>query len=505
MKRLFLLVILIITTNLSAQWEPSIIHSTEGNYMITWEGSSNNYYFSQHFSIDGTPTGANIQFCPSNICFLNKVISLGRYGKIVLAQSFDSRVDCKLYSSEGLPIKEFVVDRKTEGTFMQDEVIRHSASGNFLVAYTKFNINGSDIYARLYSHDGNPLGTCFAVNDSIFTGEEPVIATNNIGDFLIVWRSNNVDNDENKGVFARLFSNDGTPKGDNFRLCYDCKITGYSICSSTNGNFLLMRSSLEGLVMGKIGNHFATLISKDGAVIGDEVRINPVDETNYSNYTLSTDDNDNFLITWSESESDTTVHAQRYSSESGLPIGEEFIAANLHIEDIYSPPSHYSRSIDKLGNLIFIWSDKVSYYEWGMYFQRWSLTTGNPLEDPIRIDTINVTSIEETVFSSEPHEYRISQNYPNPFNPATKIQYSIPVVAALSQTPSLGEGAVEGRLVTLTVYNILGREVATLVNEQQLPGNYEVEWDATNQPSGVYFYKILAGEFIDTKKMLLIK
>ena len=100
-----------------------------------------------------------------------------------------------------------------------------------------------------------------------------------------------------------------------------------------------------------------------------------------------------------------------------------------------------------------------------------------------------------------PETFSLSQNYPNPFNPATKIKFSIP--------PSKGArpsrlGSDEG-MITLIIYDILGREVAILVNEQLQPGTYEVEWDGTNYPSGVYFYKLVSSEYTETKKMVLIK
>ena len=93
-----------------------------------------------------------------------------------------------------------------------------------------------------------------------------------------------------------------------------------------------------------------------------------------------------------------------------------------------------------------------------------------------------------------PTEFSLSQNYPNPFNPSTKIEYQIPDQARNDNTH-----------VQLKVYDILGREVTTLVNKQQRPGSYEVEWNAENNPSGVYFYKISAGNFMETKKMLLLR
>ncbi len=95
-----------------------------------------------------------------------------------------------------------------------------------------------------------------------------------------------------------------------------------------------------------------------------------------------------------------------------------------------------------------------------------------------------------------PIKFSLSQNYPNPFNPSTTIKYSIPSAAVeTGHAPS----------VQLHVYDMLGREVATLVNKNQQPGNYEVNFNASKLSSGVYFYKLKAGNFIATKKMILLR
>ncbi|MDX1699531.1 MAG: right-handed parallel beta-helix repeat-containing protein [Melioribacteraceae bacterium] len=93
-----------------------------------------------------------------------------------------------------------------------------------------------------------------------------------------------------------------------------------------------------------------------------------------------------------------------------------------------------------------------------------------------------------------PVKYSLAQNYPNPFNPITTIKYSIP--ADLIR---------EAKNVKLSVYDILGREVVKLVDQNQKPGIYEVTWEAGNHPSGVYFYKLKAGDFTKTRKLILLK
>ena len=91
--------------------------------------------------------------------------------------------------------------------------------------------------------------------------------------------------------------------------------------------------------------------------------------------------------------------------------------------------------------------------------------------------------------NSIPKEYILYQNYPNPFNPVTVIKYSI-------ASPSA---------VQIKVFDILGNKIVTLVNEEKLAGTYELTWNAVNLPSGVYFYQLKAGSFIQTKKMILLK
>ena len=88
-----------------------------------------------------------------------------------------------------------------------------------------------------------------------------------------------------------------------------------------------------------------------------------------------------------------------------------------------------------------------------------------------------------------PTIYNLSQNYPNPFNPTTTIKYSIP----------------KQSLVTLKIYDILGRQITTLVNEEKPAGNYKIKYDASSLASGVYFYRLQAGNFVQTKKMILLR
>jgi hypothetical protein len=122
------------------------------------------------------------------------------------------------------------------------------------------------------------------------------------------------------------------------------------------------------------------------------------------------------------------------------------------------------------------------------------VSNGTVTADGIYIDNIKLIGYNVTPTSiinnvQVPSEYSLSQNYPNPFNPETVIRYSLN----------------ENRFTTLKIFNVLGKEMATLVNENQNAGSYSINFNASNLSSGMYFYRIESGTFVATKKMLLIK
>ena len=103
-------------------------------------------------------------------------------------------------------------------------------------------------------------------------------------------------------------------------------------------------------------------------------------------------------------------------------------------------------------------------------------------------------SQEVVITNLAPNEFALEQNYPNPFNPITRIKYSIPsgVKSEMSE-------------VKLIIYDLLGREIEILVNEEMIPGVYEVVWNAADYSSGIYYYQLKTDNFVETKKMLLLK
>ena len=116
-------------------------------------------------------------------------------------------------------------------------------------------------------------------------------------------------------------------------------------------------------------------------------------------------------------------------------------------------------------------------------------------DDDIYLDEIRVSAVSgslttiDLVNSTKPNSFVLHQNYPNPFNPTTIIKYSIPIES----------------FVSLKIYDLLGREIMTLVNERKQKGSYQVQFDGKNLASGLYFYSLRATDFIETKKFILMK
>jgi endonuclease/exonuclease/phosphatase family metal-dependent hydrolase len=145
--------------------------------------------------------------------------------------------------------------------------------------------------------------------------------------------------------------------------------------------------------------------------------------------------------------------------------------------------NHYNDSINKRPNTVVPDSVADALHYAADHLPVYAVFTfGNP---------IGITGNQNTI----PEYFKLEQNYPNPFNPVTNIKFSIPAAVGNSRV----------RSVNLIIYDHLGREVSTLVNEHLNPGIYAVDWNASSYASGVYFYTLQSGSYRETKKMILLK
>jgi hypothetical protein len=170
--------------------------------------------------------------------------------------------------------------------------------------------------------------------------------------------------------------------------------------------------------------------------------------------------------------SDSIVNEYLLFSQQMTPLSFE-IPANDSVKlifDLFVPVTKSSHSKD-------IWTDTITIF---------NNSKNNSAQDIAILSDITLGNIDEEKI---PISFKLFQNYPNPFNPTTKIKYSIP----------------SSENVKMKIFDVLGHEIINLVNDYKSAGTYEIEFDAKNLSSGIYFYRIISGKYLETKKMLLLR
>jgi len=189
-----------------------------------------------------------------------------------------------------------------------------------------------------------------------------------------------------------------------------------------------------------------------------------------------------------------------YTDDGGNTWHSSLIADYLFVENAFFMNESNGWVIGSLNGYVEIYQTNNGGITWSKrtseqtgYYHKIAFANSNTgwlVGGSVILKTTNggVSFVEEEI-EEVPTEFLLSQNYPNPFNPTTKISWQSPVSS----------------WQTLKIYDVLGNIVATLVNEHRLAGNYKVDFNASNLPSGVYFYQLQAGIFVETKKLLFLK
>jgi hypothetical protein len=182
------------------------------------------------------------------------------------------------------------------------------------------------------------------------------------------------------------------------------------------------------------------------------------------------------------------IEGDLLSAEMSIPLID-----GLNFTGFKNAPENWQVYSNQVGDVLHIsmfGADALSQSLLGsVMFERTGAFHGKPLEAEVILNENDRVALAPLAVADIPNEFELFQNYPNPFNPSTQIKYNVP----------------EEAKVQLIVYNLLGQKVAELVNENRSPGRHTVTWDASSQSSGVYMYRLVAGDQVFTKKMMLIK
>ena len=441
----------------------------------------------------------------------------------------DDGIYAQIFDSNGTKIgNEFRINTYTIGS-QNNQSIATINDNRFVVSWVRRENEDEDygIVAKIFDEEGNVDVNQFYVNTFKFGKQsEPTITAINEEKFVICWNSEGQDGD-GFGVFAQIFDISGTKIGVELQVNTNTKQDQKfpKIISLNKNKFAVFWNTR----IGSGYNYELTMqiFDNNGSKIGYEqkvVNLGHIYSVNQSS--IANINEDKFIVYWPNEEHEewgAGIFAKMYlknpilhvlnnfeilepiydgTLETAQPIfkwacpsNQHFnfqweVEYNLYISDDeeFTNPRIVSGITDTTYQIDTLASGKT-------YF--WKVLAKNIDGDSLWSSNVNGFYIDENATDVEennllPSEFIVDQNYPNPFNPSTKIKYSIPV----------GQSNYH---VVIKVYDVLGRIVKELVNTNQQAGNYKVEFNATNLNSGIYFYKVTAGKFSITKKMVLMK
>ena len=461
---------------------PSISVDGNGDFIVAWTDyrNGNEDIYAQRFSDDGATVGNNFKVNDDIGILMQRfpTISADDSGSFIIVWEDDRNGNMDIYaqrfSSDGTPQgSNFKVNADITSTLQGNPSISVDSSGNFIIAWQDERNGNEGIYAQRYLSDGTVLGNNFKVSDD--QGMVPAISEDDSGNFCITWGD---DRNSNWDIYAQRFSSDGIPLGSNFRVNDDQGSNDHnypSISTSGIGNFII--SWWDGRSGG--GDIYAQRYSNNGIPLGINFKVN--DDQGSSNQwstEISANVSGNFIITWWDTRNDDRdIYAQRYSSD-GKILGSNFLVTNTG-DGLQRYPD------------VELWNKRI--------YNTWEDDRGGETGCAIWanvLDWNDLLGISDDAINQTPIAYILYQNYPNPFNPKTIINYKLPARSA---------GGPITNYVKLSIYNLLGQKVTTLVDRRQDAGTYKVEWDASDFSCGVYYYRLETGEFQDVKKMVLLR
>jgi hypothetical protein len=459
-----------------------------GNFVIVWEDGRRNgrgNIYCQRFDSSAHRIGNNF--------IINTVLDTASLPKIAVRKdgSFGvcwyetngvvanrARFKFRIFNNLGNPISNEIVvnDNVNINTPSSKNAIDTDSSGRFVVT---MHFNG-DIFFQNIDKFGNKNGANVKINDD--TGSYGQLNTDIVfrqdRSFIICWQDARppVPYPHADDIFMQMYDSSATKIGNNSRVndIINLQDEEYepTISSDTSGAFCIVFTRWN--FIPNTTNAVIQYYDKNGNKIGNN--INVIGNSDAFGKVISKRSNGDMII--------------GYNYDYGL-IYRQFIQRRLASGEVLGNVFQVSNQATNLSN----WFGDATLFNNKIISVISDERNGNSdIFCNIRSFTNPDSITSVTAITTEtPSSFSLSQNYPNPFNPTTKIRFDVPSVKHASL------------LVALKVYDVMGREVQTLVNESLKPGTYEAAFDGSSLNSGVYFYKLVTEGFSETKKMLLIK
>ena len=480
----------------SDQVSPAIISDGKGGAIIAWQDKRSGSYdiYAQHVDSNGVlqwspSTGDSV--CKAAFDQVNiAMVSDGSGGALLTWEDYRSNAGPGLADIYAQKVNATGIPQWTAngiGVCTQaaaqhgPKIISDGSGGAFLTWYDQ-RAGNYDIYAQRVTAVGGLVGIAngVAVCTSGTDQTNPDMCTDGAGGAIIVWQDGRSTTDID--IWAQRMSSavairwpvNGVVMNNN--VAYN-QVNPKIVSDGMGGAMMTWEDFRTGLT----SDIYAQRVDSTG-VVATGWNVNGVavciSDNNQSNPNIVSDGNHGAIITWIDKRDSSTnnntydIYASRITGSFALP----WAANGFPICTADSPQTNPTTVSDGSGGAIIAWQDKRS---------------GNYQIYASRVFASGTTPVK--VVGTSPTEFTLLQNYPNPFNPSTMISYQL---------------AVNSQVI-LKVYDILGKEVATLVNSRQEAGSYTVPFNASKGTfglsSGVYLYRLETGSFVSTKKLILMK
>jgi hypothetical protein len=333
----------------------------------------------------------------------------------------------------------------------------------YLLTFLKGGNHTDYLYGQRISKSGNSIGSPIQISSAY--ARECAIAFDGTN-YLLAWCKVDFP-DVDKDIYGQYLSKSGALVGTNFLIDGGPYASDNPVSMIFDGTKYWVAFHEQAADSTGRWNLYARFVSTSGAIAD---RFTVCDSSKNPTFAAAAFDGTNYLITWMELS--RRIHVVgRFFTTSGIPIDTAFtvfdtLGGKFPIGGVGGfTGGHYVLTATRLD------SNFSNGDIYGKFLQ--PLTTG----------------VNEERRDVTPDAFALSQNYPNPFNPSTNIQFSI----------------VRRQLTIVKVFDVLGREVATLVNEVKQPGTYTVQFSGSGLASGVYFYRLQAGQYVECRKMIVMK
>ncbi len=467
----------------TTQLSPATDANRTGQYVSVWSDrrtpDSTSYIYAQKFhSVSDVGTfrvdGINLPVTVDDTTAYEPRVGVNGDGDYLISWFENNNVKAQLFGFDdtvSLTSKTNINETPVYSNKMRSAVAA-SENGSFAVTWTGAD-EGKDVFVQRVSSSGTLSGSNAKVNTDggSYDQYDSDVAMADDGSFVVAWADNRSGSAIDE-IYIQRFNSSGTAVGGN------TKISGAmsnsmkpAVDMNSSGKFVvawLDTASQQRTV-------YAAMFNADGSQYGSTLTVS---DNSYGpaicKPDVAIDSTGIFVVVWQDSRSGSMdIYLQKYSS-AGTAIGSNTRAHSSRLESSQINPA--ITFVGNNGSYQIIWQDDRNG-DWDIYC---------PVGDP---NPSQVTEVEDELINGLPTEYSLSQNYPNPFNPSTTIEFALPVAGD----------------VKLVIYDILGRRVTTVVNEFREAGNYQVILDGSKLASGMYIYQIAAGNYIQTKKMMMVK